>query len=151
MKIKTKLINLVSAKEAIEFIASEINLPGTHAYEYVFFIEDVNKFIKPFSETKNKLIEKYGERHDDGGYIVKYNSSKYPDYRQEMAPLESKEIEIDVPSWLRPDILKRSRSVPAKYFMALKWIFDVTDNVKKQEKKKKKLETIIPESDNDER
>ena len=53
--------------------------------------------LKPFEDERNKLIQKYGEKSEDGDFVVKPNTDNYKKFIEEILPLTNEiSIPIDV-------------------------------------------------------
>lgn len=105
-----KILNIQPAIQRL----IEMDLPAQKAYELVKVAKIIDRELQAFNETRNKLIEKYGEKTEDGNTKVK-------DENIEQFSKDIQEIivnEIDVPEF-KISISDLSEKIDAKTLLVL--------------------------------
>lgn len=92
-----KIVEIVNAQDIFNSIFirnknKELNVKLT--YKIVKIIRKFTEELKSFYEVKNKLIEKYGEKKEEGGLQV--SKEKMPEFLKELTPLLEEKINITV-------------------------------------------------------
>jgi hypothetical protein len=78
----------------------KVDLPALISYRFLKLSKKILEEIKNFNDSRNKLIEKYGEKKEDGSVEIK-DLSKVEDFKKEIEPILKEKIELE---WTTLDI-----------------------------------------------
>lgn len=90
-----KLKNIVNAYQGLIKLTENL-LPALESFKLAKLINKVRPDVENYSEQKNKLLEKYGERVEE---TDRYHleGKGLEDYKKEIEELENIDIVIDMP------------------------------------------------------
>ncbi|BDQ03481.1 hypothetical protein [Ignavibacterium sp.] len=104
-----KLLQIVNSISVLNKISNSDKLPIKQAYMLAKFIPKVQKELETFESLRIKLLEKYGEKREDGQIQVKENNLE--EFQQEISKLLDVEINFDSPKLALSDLDKIGLSV----------------------------------------
>lgn len=104
-----KLSQIINSITVLNKISNSDKLPIKQAYMLAKFIPKVQKELETFESLRIKLLEKYGEKREDGQIQVKENNLE--EFQQEISKLLDVEINFDSPKLALSDLDKIGLSV----------------------------------------
>lgn len=102
--ITVKLNDILNSEETLKKLM-DVSMKGKVAYKLARIAREVDKESQLFSDERNKLIEKYAERDEEGNYkpnedgqiyIDTKNLEKVGQFSNELSELLETEIEVNV-------------------------------------------------------
>ena len=115
--MEIKLGVIVDAKASLEKIAKE-EFPASIAYRIGKNVRAVNVELVSFEEARAKLVEKYGEKLEDGGWKVK--PAYISDFVAEIRDLLATEVEVEI---YQIDLAKYPKDISPLDLEALSFMF----------------------------
>lgn len=93
--MKVKLASIINSVEGLNNILKK-ELPVKAAYWLTKLSHKLESEIKQFTETRNRLIKKYGEQKDNDWLVNPEDKEKYEKFKNEMEELLNTEVDIDI-------------------------------------------------------
>lgn len=90
--MKIKLIVLLKSKDILEKVGCISFKDGLTSYRVYKNISNINKELENLEHFMNTLIEKYGEKQDDGSTKI----VKYDEYNKSLQPVLDEDVEIEI-------------------------------------------------------
>lgn len=115
--IKMTLNELMNAAPALKEL-SEKNFMGATTFKIARLIREVDKEIKTFEEERMKIVNKYGEKDENGELAsqedgtVKIIEDKINECNQELVDLLNAEVEINAEK-LKEEVFEKIELTPA--------------------------------------
>jgi hypothetical protein len=116
-----KLGQVVSSISALNNLASE-KMKAKQAYRVSRVLMEANGHLDSFNSARDKAIEKYGEKNDDGNIAVDQKSKGFKKFTDELNALFDEEIEMKFNKIKLKEIGNLEVSVAD--MVALDWLID---------------------------
>ena len=114
--MKLKLIDMLNANDILEKLSIIKFADGVTSYKLLRNIKNISAELTHFYEIKNKLIEQYGNKKNDGSYEVPV--SNRDEFMKQLNELLQQEVEINVLT-INPEKLSGYSPVD---FLAIDWM-----------------------------
>lgn len=109
--MKTNYKTIVEAAPALSKL-SKLDIKAQEAVKLARLINKIEAELKPFEETRNKLLKKYGEEIENERYKIKDENRS--EFEKEFQDLLNSEVEIDAEKFtIKSDVQISAASVIA--------------------------------------
>tara|TARA_B100000959_G_C14893155_1_gene587649 strand:+ start:466 stop:822 length:357 start_codon:yes stop_codon:yes gene_type:complete len=88
-----KLGELVGSVAALSSL-SEKKMKAKLAYRISRIMLEANSHLTSFQEARDKIVEKYGTKNDEGETVVKPNSKNWKKFSEELDALLDEEVKL---------------------------------------------------------
>ncbi len=116
-----KLGQIVSSISALSNLASE-KMKAKPAYRISRVLMEANSHLDSFNSARDKAIEKYGKKNDDGNIAIDQDSKNFKKFTDEINALVDEEVEMKFNKIKLKEI--SSLEVSVADMVALDWLID---------------------------
>ena len=116
-----KLGQVVSSVSALNNLASE-KMKAKQAYRISRVLMEANSHLESFNGAREKAIEEYGEKDDDGNMAIDQDSKNFKKFTDEINALLDEEVEMKFNKIKLKEI--SSLEVSVADMVALDWLID---------------------------
>ena len=103
-----KIINIINAKDALQTLSQNKNLPTRLAYKIFLLLSSVEKSLDFFETKRIEAFKKYGVKNNDGMIVPEEKMLDFTSYLKEIGEIECEEkiekidISLDIDLGISP-------------------------------------------------
>lgn len=93
--IKTKLLNIINLKTALESLNKNITFKGKDAYSLAVLLRKIEHYTAPFEEVKKSVVEKYKKEFDNEEEVIAKSNLELQEIANEESEFDIWNLDID--------------------------------------------------------
>jgi len=94
--MKLKLIDILNSKNILDKLSITKFDSGVACYQLAHNLKNIDAELMNFDKIQKELIEKYGEKKEDGSVQIEKSSASMDIYVTQMNEIMQQELDIDI-------------------------------------------------------